>query len=174
MLSIKTHVHRSAILKVGIAFLVIISVGIMLWSKYKAHDASAVRNTMNDSDVLVIGGTPFQAEIVDTPLFRQRGLSGRSHIGDTEAMLFVFPQSDYHGFWMKDMLFPIDILWLTEEGVIVHIKESARPESYPEPFVPQVPARVVIEVKEGTVKAYKLKIGDSLIFNKNILKNASN
>lgn len=116
----------------------------------------------------------FTAQIVDTPALREQGLSGRQSIGENEAMMFIFPSSDRYGFWMKDMLFSIDMIWTDEQGEIVYIKEHATPESYPEPFIPTAPARVVIEVHDGIVKEHKIKIGDTLNFDKNILKNASN
>ena len=53
-------------------------------------------------------------ELADTSSERTKGLSYRTEI-PKEGMLFIFPNKGIQGFWMKDMLFPIDILWLTDE-----------------------------------------------------------
>ena len=52
---------------------------------------------------------------------------------------------------MKDMNYAIDIIWVNEEGVVVHMAEGAAPESFPAMFVPEVPAKYVIETAEGFV-----------------------
>lgn len=88
-------------------------------------------------------------EIADDPAERARGLSGRTGLTDSYGMLFLFPEADRHGFWMKDMLVPIDIVWLDAEGVIVGIEESVSPDTYPEAFLPPSPVMQVLEVRAG-------------------------
>ena len=82
-------------------------------------------------------------------------------------MLFAFGSSDRHGIWMKDMRFPIDIFWLDEYGQIVFIKKDAQPDSYPEVFLPNSPAKFVLEVTAGFAEENSLKIGDKISFKKN-------
>ncbi len=49
-------------------------------------------------------------EIATTTAEQERGISDRSVIPNNYAMLFVFQSKDRYGFWMKDMLTPIDII----------------------------------------------------------------
>lgn len=70
------------------------------------------------------------AEVVDTTKSRELGLSGRKNLNGDKSMLFIFPRSGRYGFWMKDMNFPIDILWISEQGTVVYVVENAKPEDY--------------------------------------------
>lgn len=60
-----------------------------------------------------VNGRAVSVLLADTELKRIRGLSRRKTIG-ADGMLFVFPREDFHGIWMKEMVFPIDILWLVD------------------------------------------------------------
>ena len=77
-------------------------------------------------------------------------------------MLFQFDADGQWGIWMKDMKFPIDILWADASGAIVYIVSDATPASYPTVFTPPLPARYVLELPAGYLAAHKLKVGDTL------------
>ncbi len=102
--------------------------------------------------------------IADTEEERDKGLGDRESMPDNTAMLFVFDVSDTYAFWMKDMKFPIDIVWLDENKRVVHIVESAMPESYPENFIPPDNSLYVIELNAGLVSKYGIKVGNILNF----------
>lgn len=109
-----------------------------------------VRNELKPRRLISMGGTVFQAEVVDTAPAREKGLSGRSAIGDKEAMLFVFEGDGAWPIWMKDMNFPIDIVWLDESQKVVHVEQDVQPDAIPyEVYQSPEPARYVIEVKSG-------------------------
>jgi uncharacterized membrane protein (UPF0127 family) len=88
-------------------------------------------------------------EIVSTPALQQQGLGGRAVIPDNYAMLFVFPTDVTQGFWMKDMLTSIDMIWLSDNGTIVAIDGSVSPDTYPSVFYPPVPVKYVLETRAG-------------------------
>lgn len=111
--------------------------------------------TFNEQTPLRVTVLTEQAELV-------RGLSGRESLGPTEGMLFVFSKDDYHGIWMKDMLFPIDIVWVNRDGVIVDIAQSVRPDTYPTVFEPSVPARFVIETNAYFTDSFGIRKGDTV------------
>ena len=92
-----------------------------------------------------------EVEIADTPVAQRQGLSGRSHLPVGHGLLFIFDKEGRHGIWMKDMLFPIDIVWLDGNGREVHQEKEVRPDTYPEVFTPPVPARYVLELNAGTL-----------------------
>ncbi len=100
--------------------------------------------------------------VADDPLVMAQGLSGVSKIDDKEGMLFVFPADTIPSFWMKDMLIPIDIIWLDSNLAVVGFVQGVKPDSYPQLFSPPQPIRYVLEVKAGWVERYNLQIGDKL------------
>jgi len=101
-------------------------------------------------------------EIADTQERRNQGLSNRVSLDENAGMLFVFDQLGQPGFWMKDMHFPLDFIWMNEEYEIVDIDGYVRPESYPELFRPVSAVKYVLEVNAGYVERKKIKIGDTL------------
>ena len=101
-----------------------------------------------------IDGIVFNVAVADTENERRQGLSGAPYLADRTGMLFVFPDNDQHGIWMKDMKFPIDIIWISENYNIVHVKKDATPESYPTVFKNSKPARYVLELPAGSIETF--------------------
>lgn len=87
-------------------------------------------------------------EVAKTDAQRSRGLSGRRYLGDYEGMLFVFESVVNSPFWMKDMVIPLDILFIDSQGYIVDIKENQQPCSgnYCPPISSRDPFMYVLEV----------------------------
>jgi uncharacterized membrane protein (UPF0127 family) len=109
-------------------------------------EAAAVRGTVTIDD-----GLRVRVEVARTPTARARGLSGHAPLGEDEGMLFLFETADRYGFWMKDMLFPIDILWI-RDGVIVDVTSEASvpgPDGALSSYAPREPADTVLEVRAG-------------------------
>lgn len=111
---------------------------------------------------VTVGNKDFSVEVVDTNYLLEKGLSGHAPLLDGEGMLFVFKNEGKYGFWMKDMLFPIDIIWIDENFKIVHIEKNIGPETYPKTFYPDSFARYVLEIKAGESQMLQIKIGDSV------------
>src|SRR3972149_10943570 len=109
---------------------------------------------------VTIAGQTLLVTIADTPEKITQGLSGSVSLPKNTGMLFVFETSSQHGFWMKDMNYSIDILWLDEEGKIIHIEKNISLETFPEVFTPSAPALYVLEVNAGFVDGSEVKIGD--------------
>lgn len=111
-----------------------------------------------------IAGKTLKVDLALTADEQERGLSGRNFLGEDEGMLFVFNQADKYSFWMKDMRFPIDIIWISDDLRVVFLKENVSPETYPEAFTPSQNARYVLEVSAGFSKKENLKPGDRVEF----------
>lgn len=111
-------------------------------------------------ELVHLAGEVIAVDVADDPAERERGLSGRAGLSANEGMLFVFPEDGQHGFWMKDMRFAIDILWLAADGTIVHLEESVAPESYPRVFTPSAAARMVLELPAGWAAGHGVRVGD--------------
>jgi hypothetical protein len=114
-----------------------------------------------------ISGKTFFVEVADEVSERNRGLSGRESLGENEGMLFVFEYPTVPVFWMKDMGFPIDIVWISESKIIGWV-----PNALPEPGVqdenlsiysPPQSVDMVLEFSAGTVSREGFRLGDSVL-----------
>ena len=110
------------------------------------------RRTINENEtkVIKIGNTNIRVEVADTFETRTRGLSGRKTLPDGRGVLFIFDKPDRHGFWMKNMNFAIDIVWIDEGLEVVGITERLTPETFPEIFYPPRKVMYVLELPAGT------------------------
>lgn len=115
-----------------------------------------------------VRGVLFSADVADTDFSRMLGLSGRSGLGDREGMLFLFEKAALHGFWMKDMRFPIDIIWI-QGGRVIGVEENVAPEPGKSPwslrvYYPPAVVETVLEVPAGTVGRHGIGVGDAVSF----------
>ena len=110
-----------------------------------------------------INGAVFQIEIADSFLERQKGLSNRKNLGDDKGMLFVFPLAANYSFWMKDMNFPIDIIWLKGDRV-VGISENLAPDNSKPLKIYYPPENIdkALEISAGAAMRKGIKIGDQI------------
>lgn len=116
-----------------------------------------------------INSLQITAEVAKTPQTRAKGLSQKESLPPNAGMLFVFEKTGEYGFWMKDVKFPLDLIWIDEDKQIADITNNALPE----PEVPDqllriyksaVPIRYVLEVFGGTARFHNLKVGDPVEF----------
>lgn len=104
-------------------------------------------------------------EVVDDRASRQLGLSGRAGIADDAGMLFVFDaESVQNCFWMKDMNFAIDMLWMDAHKQVVTISEQVGPETYPRSFCPSSDAKYGLEIGAGRASELGIVEGAKLDF----------
>jgi hypothetical protein len=76
---------------------------------------------------VTVNGVKLVADVAATNDQRTKGLSVKDTLNENEAMLFVFSKAREHSFWMKDMKFPIDIIWVSEYHEVVYIEHSLEP-----------------------------------------------
>lgn len=119
---------------------------------------------INKTQYIKIAGKILKVELAITPQTQEQGLSGRKELKEDEGMLFVFNHMDKYSFWMKDMNFALDIIWLDEDLRVVYIKKNATPESYPETFTPNQNAKYVLEVLSQFSEKNNLKERDKVEF----------
>lgn len=112
-----------------------------------------------------IDGIELNIDVAETDEEKSKGLSGRTSLAKESGMLFIYKKPAYYSFWMKDMNFPIDIIWIGENLNIVDITYNAQPESYPQSFNPREPAQYIIEVNAGWVEEHRIHIGSPVILN---------
>jgi len=111
-------------------------------------------------------GKVLRAELMVSDEDRAMGLMFRPSLPEDRGMLFVFAFSDFHGIWMKNCRFPIDIVWLDEERRVVHVTEGAPPcRAEPCPvYEPLRRASYVVELNSGQARAEQLAIGSTVSF----------
>ena len=114
-----------------------------------------------------IEGYELSAEIPVTGELMSKGLSVKNQLRENESMLFVFEEPLRHTFWMKDMKFPIDIIWLDSNGKIVHIEENLMPcplvlicPSY----APNADSQYVLETIAGFAQRHNISLGTTIKF----------
>src|SRR3990167_11255116 len=122
-----------------------------------------------DTTSVILGDLKIEATVVDNADERKKGLSEKEDLAISSGMLFVFEKSDSYAIWMKDMKFPIDIIWIDEGKKIVDIAENAVPEPKKKDdelkiYRPKGPAKHVLELNAGLVKLHNLQIGDTVNF----------
>lgn len=108
------------------------------------------------------GSPAFSFETASTTAARSRGLSGRADIPANYGMLFVFETPGRYGFWMKNMLAPIDIVWLARDGTVLGVEPSVGPETYPQHFYPPEPVWFVLETRAGEAEAQGWVVGSRI------------
>ena len=118
----------------------------------------------DDIKYVNIAGANIEVELALSEEAQIKGLSNRISLGENEGMLFVFSVPGKYFFWMKDMNFPIDMIWIGENLRVIYIKQNVQPESYPAVFGPEDNARYVLEVASGFSKKHNLKKGDVIRF----------
>jgi len=161
---------RDLLLPLAAAAFVIIITSIMISSLRSSPNVffSKTKAISNDTTTILVGNEKIKVELAETASEHQIGLSGRKKIDYDEGMLFIFPQQDViPTFWMKDMLFPIDIIWINN-GEIIQIHQNV---ANPEPdtpisdlvlYKPYVPIDYVLEVKGGFVEKNDIAVRDKV------------
>ena len=120
--------------------------------------------------VVRIGTAEFAVELALTPEERAQGLSDLPHLDPNTGMLFVYRQQDRYSFWMRNMHFPLDILWISADCTVADASLNVPP---PEPgqttdqlprYSPAVPVQYVLEINAGEAAAKGIMVGASVQF----------
>ncbi len=117
---------------------------------------------------IVIDSATFDIEIASTTIEQARGLSYREGLAENAGMLFLFGSYHSYGFWMKDMHFPLDMIWIKGDTIIGFSENAVPQPGTPlwglKLYYPSEPVDTVLEVNAGTVKKYGIKAGDMVKF----------
>jgi len=123
--------------------------------------------TKEQKPKVMIGNIEIVVDIAETSEEKSRGLSGRKSLGVNKGMLFLFESNSIPSFWMKDMLIPIDIIWIADNGIVDVHKNIPAPDSET-PYVnlprytPRKPINYVLEVNAGFSDENNINIGDKV------------
>ena len=115
-----------------------------------------------------IGSATLNIEVADTEVLQRLGLSGRDSLSENSGMLFQFDAPDRYRFWMKDMQFGLDFIWMangrvTEIDHDVPLQPGVLDENL-HVYQPLTPVDSMLEVNSGWAKRQNIKVGDSARF----------
>lgn len=142
---------------VGVAAFIVI-VGLLTQGKI---NLGSKMPSPTPSQTIKVGNTEVNITIADSEEERKKGLAGVTKLGDNEGMLFVFDSKDVTpSFWMKDMLIPIDIIWIND-GKVIKIDKNVPNSDQSKLYTAPEPIDYVLEVAAGFSDKNNLKVGDS-------------
>ena len=122
-------------------------------------------NNDNATPFVKIGDKTVNVILAETPSEQSKGLAIKETMNEDEGMFFIFDKPQKYSFWMKDMKFPIDIIWADPTGKIVHIEENLQPCIFLLPctsYSPDIDSLYVLEVVSNFTSKYNIKIGDKI------------
>lgn len=114
---------------------------------------------------IIIRGIKINVELADTTDKRRKGLGGRESLASDSGMLFIFEKEGVQTFWMKELKFPLDFIWIRSNKIVDITKNALPPalgveDSELPIYVPREPVTKVLEVNGGFVDANGIKVGD--------------
>ena len=115
-----------------------------------------------------IGSAEVKVQVADTSVERMKGLSGQKSLEEGTGMFFIFDKPVIQGFWMKDMLFSIDIVWIDEDLKIVGIEKAVSPTTFPKIFYSPAEIRYVLELPAEYSEKNGIDTGDKVYFEEKI------
>lgn len=125
-------------------------------------------NASKPKSKITIDKHTFMVELETTPQQQQQGLSGRVSLPQNQGMLFIFKTSNRYPFWMKDMKFPLDMIFINNNKIVDIIPNIPTPkngETNLPIYTPSAPDNQTLEINAGLAKKYGFKKGDTVTEN---------
>jgi len=163
----KNYFYEIIFSRVALIIFVIVMFLIMGIAKQPPSTVTVMPSGDFGTKLLLPDGSIIKTELADTLEAREKGLSGRNSLDSDASMLFVFDSEGYYDFWMPDMNFALDMIWMNQNYEIVDITKDAEPmpgtplEELPK-YKSSAPAQFVLEVNSGFSNEHGLKVGDKL------------
>lgn len=150
----KTKSERNKPFYISLSFIVILAVVVPVWLiAFKVKASIVCLQTTQEC---------FTVGVADKENEKIAGLSNRVNLPEDKGMLFVFEDTEKQCFWMRNMRFNLDIIWLDDQKTITKTKENISPDTYPNSFCGN--AKYVLEFNHGFTAKYGLKPGTTLQF----------
>lgn len=154
---------KSANVWVILALLLIFALSVLAFHN-KNSKVDCTDGYRQDSIILAPNGTQLAVEISADRKSQAKGLSGRECIAKDWAMLFSFKEPAIKNFWMKNMQFNIDIVWIDENLKVIGVEKDVSPSTYPKTFPSPTPVKYVLELGANQAEALGIQSGSSLTF----------
>ena len=143
-------------------WLILLLFGVILFTGWWIYKNSQVKEGW---EKIKIGKTIVRVQVRDTMAGRGQGLSGVERLEKDEGMLFVFPVEGRHSFWMKDMKFDLDFVWIKDDKVVEITEGVSAPKQGERPVSvrPEGQVNKVLEVNSGWVGRHAIEVEDKVI-----------
>ena len=174
MVILKEAIYREGLSGISkmINFIKVLIIIFVIFAGFYFAISSLRPGEVKEFGILYIGGVGIKAEVVRTEEDHARGLSGRKSLGEREGMFFIYDRENFYGIWMKEMQFPIDIIWINRNWEVVGLEQKVSPLTYPNIFNSAKPAQYIVEVNSGFAKSYDIKVGTRAEFTPHLLWNS--
>lgn len=152
----------------------IVAAGLLWWARAAPDSTDAFKTNSDQLPVadVVIGSIRIQAEVAATDRSRQKGLSGRTSLAEGAGMLFLFDQPQQPIFWMKDMNFELDFVWI-EHDRVVQITESVPTRTAAGSWTTLRPSQnveAVLELPAGFIQANQIGLGERVAYGSAVIR----
>lgn len=142
--------------------LLLVAVGALFFAQkyFKGETLFSLKKT----PIVTISGHNFQVSVANSQKEQEIGLSETKSLQPNQGMIFLFEKPDYYHFWMKNMKFPIDIIFINKDQIVT-IQNNAqliKDKENPMIYSPTEPADKVLEIQAGLAKTYSFKKGDKV------------
>lgn len=160
-------IHYVILILAGIAVLFFVLLFLHEQSKVLRNPIVSNSLAMSDNQIynqaLMAGGLTIPVSIADTPAAREQGLSGTTTLPANAGKLFIFDTPGNYGFWMKDMNYGLDFVWIDSAMKVIAVTPNVTADTYPQIFYPPQPVQYVLEVNAGFSSKNNLTVGQQLL-----------
>ena len=146
----------------------IVPLAVLLLSPCVNIDFSTSRD--GETPVVRVEDVRFEVEVADTERLIRKGLTGRPYLEERRGMLFIPDGPEAGDFWMKGMLFPLDIIWITSDCRVadvttyVNLPEPGTPDDEIRRYRSYPAAAYTLEVNSGEADRFRIRVGDKVKF----------
>lgn len=146
----------------ALGLMLVVAVILFIFSQDPTNFSDLLRYDTLVGKSITIQGARVVVDVADTEDARQKGLSGRQSLLDGRGLLMVFPSDVFPGIWVKDMRFPIDIIWIDSDWKVVQVTPDIAPATIPKIFYPDYYVRYILEVPADFADVHAIKPGDKV------------
>ena len=111
--------------------------------------------------------TAFRLELAESTAETTQGMMFRRSVPEGTGMLFIMPEERFQSFWMRNTYVPLDIIYLSSEGIVVSIQANAAPMNET-PLPSEGPAKYVLEIAGGQSAAFGINPGMKWLWKRNM------
>ncbi len=165
MQTLSTPIQLKKIIPPWFSFLFLFLMLLSSVAYKEIENVLAQEQKQNQTSLVTVGGVNLITSLSTTPDAQSKGLAIRDSLNENEGMLFIFETPQKYSFWMKDMKFPIDIIWINQDGKIVHIEKNLPPCVFLLPcpsYAPNDDSLYVLEVVSNFTNKFDINVGDSV------------
>ena len=165
MQTLSTPIQLKKIIPPWISFLFLFLMFLSSVAYKEIENVLAQEQKQNQTALVTVGGVNLITSLSTTPDAQSKGLAIRDSLNENEGMLFIFETPQKYSFWMKDMKFPIDIIWINQDGKIVHIEKNLPPCVFLLPcpsYAPKDDSLYVLEVVSNFTNKFDINVGDPI------------